>query len=325
MADGGDNIFVYLGGEQEVPDDVRRIVIDRSVKIIPDRAFDERRRLISVEMHDGVEIVGRWAFSRCHSLSKIKLLGVREVERGAFHTCVSLNVEFGDKLEIIRSGAFGFGPSLQKIKLPSVRTVEEGAFGACRQLTDVEFGCNLETIQYHAFHSCPLLRRIAIPLKDDIFPLDPTYHQSTPFVHCRNLITVDLVGGIHKTISSLLLESWQTEIIAEIDRINQDLPSTGHLEKTDAIRGWIRTVIDRMEHYKAEHYRLLKEDMTLLELAIWKAKIDEKEDDDSNKKVQAKKAKIDVESARKEQRIKSGANIIIRNVLPFLQLFEEEE
>mmetsp|Transcript_10857 Transcript_10857/g.16356 ORF Transcript_10857/g.16356 Transcript_10857/m.16356 type:complete len:115 (+) Transcript_10857:466-810(+) len=111
----------------------------------------------------------------------------------------------------------------------------------------------------------------------------------------------------------------------EINRINQDLPSTGHLEKTDAIRGWIRTVIDRMEHYKAEHYRLLKEDMTLLELAIWKAKIDEKEDDDSNKKVQAKKAKIDVESARKEQRIKSGANIIIRNVLPFLQLFEEEE
>mmetsp|Transcript_19122 Transcript_19122/g.28871 ORF Transcript_19122/g.28871 Transcript_19122/m.28871 type:complete len:187 (+) Transcript_19122:116-676(+) len=179
MAERGDNIFVYLGGEQVVPQDVRRIIIDRSVKIIPDRAFAGRERLISVEMHEGIEIVGSWAFSRCHSLRKIKLLGVREVERGAFHTCVSLNVEFGEKLEIIRSGAFGFGPSLQKIKLPSVRTVESGAFGACRQLTDVEFGGNLETIQYHAFHSCPLLRRIAVPLKDDIFPLHPTDHQYT--------------------------------------------------------------------------------------------------------------------------------------------------
>eukprot|EP00984_Skeletonema_dohrnii_P009143 scaffold3460_cov93-Skeletonema_dohrnii-CCMP3373.AAC.3 len=259
-------------------------------------------------MHDGVEIVGRWAFSRCISLRKIKLLGVREVEREAFYNCTSLNVEFGGKLEIIRSGAFGFGPSLQKIKLPSVRTVEEGAFGGCRQLTDVVFGGNLETIQNHAFHSCPLLRRIAVPLKDDMIPINTTNHRCSQFDHCRNLITLDLVGGIHKTISSLFLESWRTEIIAEIDRINQDLPSTGHLGKTDAIRGWIRTVIDRVEHYKAEHYRLLKEDMTLLELAVWKAKIDEKEDDYFNKKVQAKKAKIDVESARKEQRIKSDYN-----------------
>eukprot|EP00984_Skeletonema_dohrnii_P009385 scaffold3598_cov148-Skeletonema_dohrnii-CCMP3373.AAC.9 len=77
-----------------------------------------------------------------------------------------------------------------------------------------------------------------------------------------------------------------------------------------------------MEHYKAEHYRLLKEDMTQLELAVSKAKLDEEEDDDSNQKVQTKRAKIYVESTRKERRIKSGADIIIRNVLPFLKLWE---
>ena len=31
----GDDIFVYLGGDQEVPMDVKHVVIDRSVKIIP--------------------------------------------------------------------------------------------------------------------------------------------------------------------------------------------------------------------------------------------------------------------------------------------------
>lgn len=74
-----------------------------------------------------------------------------------------------------------------------------------------------------------------------------------------------------------------------------------------------------MARFKAEHSRLLKEHMTQLELAIWKAKIGEKEED-SVLKVQPKRAKINVESIRKEKRITSGANIIIKNVIPFLKL-----
>ena len=275
-----------------------------------------------MNMHDEVEKIERDAFYHCVSLKKINLIGVREVGRSAFSNCKELaDVEFGDELETIETRAFYNCQSLQKIKMPSVRTVEEGAFVNCTALTDLYFGSNLETIRHVAFLSCPLLRRIVIPLKDDIFPPNPSFHRCNQFNHCRNLTTVDLVGGIHKTISSLLLESWQTEINQEIDRINQDLPSSDY-RKTDAIRTWIRTVIDIMEHYKAEHNKILKEDMTQLELAIWKAKLDEKEDDDSTQKVQTKRAKVDVESVRKERRITSGADIIIRNVLPFLQLLE---
>ena len=84
---------------------------------------------------------------------------------------------------------------------------------------------------------------------------------------CENLATVDLVGaeGIRKTISSLLLERWRDEMNQEINSINQVLPNTPANEKTNAIQGWIRSVIDRMEHYKVEHNTLLKEDMTQLE------------------------------------------------------------
>jgi hypothetical protein len=133
------------------------------------------------------------------------------------------------------------------------------------------------------------------------------------------------VGGIHKTIASLLLESWRNRIYQEINRINQVLPNTPANVKTDAIHRWIRSVINRMEHYKAEHYALLKEDMTQLELAVavWKAKLaGEDEEGGSLDGKAAKKAKMDMESVRKEQRITSGADIIIRNVLPFLQLLE---
>jgi len=50
-------IFVYMGGDQVVPDDVVRVRIDKSVKIITSQAFEHRRRLIYVEFHDGIEII----------------------------------------------------------------------------------------------------------------------------------------------------------------------------------------------------------------------------------------------------------------------------
>jgi hypothetical protein len=320
QVEGGD-IFVYLGGEQEVPFDVTHVRIDRSVKIIPELAFHFRQLLVSVETHDDLEKIEEWAFNYCVSLRGIKLPGVRIVEEEAFSNCAALSdVEFGDKLETIGEGVFLCCRSLQKIKMPSVRTVGLGAFEYCEQLTDVELPC-VGTMGPRAFTGCPRLCRIAIPLKDNIFPLDIGCRRFTQFDKCENLTTVDLVEveGIRKTISSLLLERWRDEMNQEINRINQVLPNIHHTEKTIAIRLWIQSVIDRMEHYKAEHSILLKENMTQLELAVWKVKLDEnEEEEDSN--VIAKKSKIEVESVRKERRIMSGASIVIKNVLPFLQL-----
>eukprot|EP00984_Skeletonema_dohrnii_P024642 scaffold13789_cov143-Skeletonema_dohrnii-CCMP3373.AAC.4 len=73
-----------------------------------------------------------------------------------------------------------------------------------------------------------------------------------------------------------------------------------------------------MEHYRIEHNKLLKEATTLLELAL--CKLDEK--GDCSIEGRAMKAKIDTAGARINRRITSGANIVIRSVLPFLQLDE---
>ena len=77
-------------------------------------------------------------------------------------------------------------------------------------------------------------------------------------------------------------------------------------------------LINKLDHYKAEHCRYVREGVTLLELALWKVKLDEKEEDATERR--AKKAKVDTESARKERRITCGADMVIKNVLPFLQL-----
>jgi hypothetical protein len=71
MADGGVNIFVYTGGEQDVPAHVTHVLIDRSVKIIRRAAFHFRGQLVSVEFHDGVEIIMEGAFFACTSLKRV--------------------------------------------------------------------------------------------------------------------------------------------------------------------------------------------------------------------------------------------------------------
>ena len=107
----------------------------------------------------------------------------------------------------------------------------------------------------------------------------------------------------------------------ELHRINQELPDTPSREKANLIRLWIRNVFDRMNHYKAEHNRLLKEHMTQLELALWKAKLNDKEEDSTQcLQTMMMRVKIDEERSREEMRITSGADTIIKNVLPFLKL-----
>eukprot|EP00985_Skeletonema_marinoi_P002898 scaffold1184_cov97-Skeletonema_marinoi.AAC.4 len=77
-----------------------------------------------------------------------------------------------------------------------------------------------------------------------------------------------------------------------------------------------------MEDYRTRHCIVVKEATTLLELALWKAKLDGSQDKDFLKEPKTKRAKIDTDIIRKERRVTCGANIIIKNVLPFLQLEE---
>ena len=309
-----DEIFVYMGGDQRVPSGVRRARIHKSVKIILEEAFYRRQHLISVEFHDGIEIIEKDAFSWCKLLrGSIKLLGVRIIKEGAFYDCFGLTgLEFGDKLETIGDGAFSYCSSLKNITMPSVRTVGEWAFRNCEQLTELDLPEGLETIKWRAFHDCERLRRIALPLKDDMI-------EDNAFYDCPNLATVDLVGGIDKTVASLHLDSWRNEMTGEINRINQVLPSTNASEKTAEIEQWTNAVIRQLNHYKAEHKILLKEATTLLELALWKANLDDNEggllDREGVRTTRGQRKR-----ARKEICITSGASIVIKNVLPFLKL-----
>ena len=320
--DDGD-IFIYRGGQAP---HVTHARIDKSVDEIEDCAFSGwDRQLLKVDTHDGIRKIGRCAFFYCKTLPRINLKSVVQIDREAFNQCENLaDVEFGDRLETIGLGAFG-STSLTHLKLPSIITIGLYAFNGCKRLIDIELSEQLQTIRSYAFKGCDRLERIAIPLKRDLFEIHPSLRRYTQFEYCMKLTTVDIVGGIHKTVASLHMESWRAEMIAEINRINEVLPNTPAYgkggapadKKTHEIKRWMDSVIDKMDYHRSEHARHVREGTTLLELALWKAKLDEKEE--SSEEGKTKKVQVDSKSARKERRITCGADIVIKNVLPFLQ------
>jgi hypothetical protein len=62
----------------------------------------------------------------------------------------------------------------------------------------------------------------------------------------------------------------------------------------------------------------LKEATTLLELALWKANLDERKRE--SLKVKGGGGKVNHDNERNDSSVKSGARIVIKSVLPFLTL-----
>ena len=313
------DIYIYRGGR--APQHITHARIDKSINDIEDEAFLGCENLLQVDTHDGLRKVGKWAFRGCRSLRRINLKSAVEIDLMAFYRCTNLEtVEFGDRLETIGKNAFTNCISLTHLKLPSITTIGASAFFDCKPLTDIVFPKQLEKVGTFAFQCCSRLRRITIPLKRCLFQFPSPFEQFNQFNCCHELLTVDLLGEIHKTVASFHMDCWRTEMTEEINRINHVLPNTEANEKSGVIYWWMDSLIDKMDHYKSEHCKHVREGITLLELALWKAKLCEKEDICGEGR--AKKVKIDEESARKERRITCGADLVIKNVLPFLKLDE---
>jgi len=138
--------YIYMGGQDVVPRNATHIRVDESVKVIPFRAFYEHPNLVELECHDGVDTIEEEAFHDCPSLKRVKMPGVRVVEKYAFAHCYALTDVDCDKLERIGGCSFKCCPSLSSMNLPSVETVASHAFETCINLVDVKFGTKLESI-----------------------------------------------------------------------------------------------------------------------------------------------------------------------------------
>jgi hypothetical protein len=266
MAAAGGNIirYIYRGAVGEIiPFGATHIFVQaRSVRAY---AFEGNPTIVEVIFHVDVEDVDEYAFANCPSLRRVIMPGVKAIGREAFYRCGALEDVECDELELVAYGAFSECESLRSINLPSAKIVGLCALAGCEALTDAKFGCKLERIFYLSLKDCSSIERITIPLKNGLFTTDDI------FLGCAALKHVDLVeeAELNETISALQLEEWRNDMNEEIDSINQILPSAhagywmisdNHLEpgeKAQVIRTWVRSVLDKIIHYKGEHQRIL--------------------------------------------------------------------
>ena len=185
-----DDAFVYTG-QKNVPDGVIRVRVHLhpSIKVIRARAFLGQSWLIGVELHNGLEVIGVWAFCGC-ALVRIDIPpSVRAINNYAFSNCSGLTTAIlNDGLEVIGERAFS-RCALVRIDIPpSVRAIKDGAFEDCSGLTTVILNDGLEVIGGMAFWGCALVR-IDIPPSVRAIKV-------SAFSYCTGLTTAILNDGL---------------------------------------------------------------------------------------------------------------------------------
>jgi hypothetical protein len=296
--------FEYMGIEEleEIPR--RNVTVVRfhsSVTEMDDYMFVECKQLKKVVLNDGLQKIENHSFYACKKLEHIHFPSTLvEVGSYAFAHCGSLReVVINEGLQKTGIDSFSHCRKLQSIRLPSTITeIGRGAFCGCHSLREVVLNEGLQTIGQMAFGHCSSLERIAIPSTVRVI-------SENTFWNCTRLREIELHEGIQKIGSNAFerctsLERFtfpklstrletitlagQTEVEEKVDNIRGYLNverRSSELFSSAANRAWtnewkfVRAVIGRIERLLT--YYEVREATTLLELAMWKAKMEEEE------------------------------------------------
>ena len=155
------------------------ITIPDSVKIIkPDNynygAFADCKNLQTVNIGNGIEIIGIRAFSGCTNLSRVTIgSGLKIINEEAFHKCKALKtITLPNAVKIIEGKAF-YQSGLESIAIPdSVETISWSAFADCKELKTVSIGKGIKLIRAEAFENCSNLRTVTIGVENFIATYD---------------------------------------------------------------------------------------------------------------------------------------------------------
>ena len=281
------------GGKEDVPSDVTIVRFHSSVTEVSREIFRYCYLLKKVVLNEGLQKIGNQSFYKSTLL---------EIGERAFCLCSKLKkVVFNEGLQKIGIRSFWENLDLEHINLPSTLTeIGESAFYNCRNIREVVLNDELQTIGLAAFSSCTSLEHITIPSTVTEIGVDTFYY-------CISLREVGLHEGIQKIhpraferCSSLeifkfpslstrldnIIQAGQTEAEDKIDHIN----NRGTVERRGSemfisdvvswvqVPNWwipIKSRIGRIDQLIT--YYELKEATTLLELAMWKSKMNQAE------------------------------------------------
>ncbi len=330
-----DNIVVVVvyTGENYIRQDVTHVRVDPTIRQIHHCAFFDCTELKVVELNEGLEILHEFAFSKCSKLERINIPStVRSIGNSAFVNCKQLmEVELCEGLEIIHEFAFSGCLKLQRINIPStVKSIGNGAFSNCTQLMEVEICEGLEIIHEFAFSGCFSLERVSIPSTVEFI-------HYCAFKYCPRLEAVvfcEEIEAFLSTLSAASREWWNHGISPEAlvlyrFLMHYNIPNRMVMMH---VKNWKMKIYDMLmsrppvvleldnEYFasidsKITVYESLWEPAVLLELAIWKSKLNENNSD-------LQQGILDCATRRTERArylTNCGSNIIVPKVLSFLE------
>ena len=234
---------------------LQSIRLPSNVTDIDKSAFDECSSLKEVVLNNGLQKIGTCAFTSCLSLERITIPSTVTLGAGVFYKCKSLReVVLNEGLQKIGGGVFNNCKSLERISFPSTVTdIGESAF-YCSGLREVVCIEGLPKIEQSTFSGCSALERITFP------------SLSTRLDNIIQSGQVDIQNKIQQYINQSEIE-WRRGGTISIPVVTRSSSGWGLVkERVGRVVSWIK-------------YYEVKEATTLFELALWKAKIDQVEDD----------------------------------------------
>ena len=231
------------------------ITLPSTVTNIDENAFTFCRSLKKVVLNEGLKTIGDNAFNNCRTLESITIpSSLVEIGKYGFYNCSSLReVVLNEGLQKIDKKSFGWCKSLESIALPSTVTdIGVEAFYNCIGLREVVCSGGLAMIYYNAFYNCSVLERITFP---DL---------STRLDNMIRAGQVDIQEKVQQCINQIEMIEWRRGGTIYIP-----------VDVTRRRDGWALVKQHFHQIVKWIKYYEMKEATTLIELAFWKANIDQ--------------------------------------------------
>lgn len=229
----------------EAPESLNNYSIKKETKVICNEAFCKCRKLISIDIPDGVMAVGNFAFYGCNFLKSIFLPNsVIKIGESAFSLTGIQKVELPNSLTNISASMFTFCTKLSLVTISdSLEVIGYEAFRGCKNLTSITIPENVVEIEERAFASCSKLNAVkidnsAIKINQEVF------------YDCCELFSIVIPKGTKKTFKDMLSE-FSGQLIEQNEEENLSTAVTDE----DLSNAWVD---EYGVKYSADRKRLLK-------------------------------------------------------------------
>lgn len=153
------------------------------------------RSVTSIEIPEGMTIIGGSAFNSCTSLTSIAIPNsVTSIGNDAFSSCFNLtSIKIPDGVTSIGNGAFSFCSGLTSITIPDgVTNISNLMFSNCTNLTSITIGNSVTNIGQMAFYDCTNLTEIDFSTHTTI----PTLYSTDAFSGTSSSLVIKVPSAL---------------------------------------------------------------------------------------------------------------------------------